>query len=322
MNYLDILRERFSVRRRAEEKEAFLNFVKEEMEAKGYRAALEEDRLGGKTLVFGDPERAALLLCAHYDTPSRKLLPDLRFPGNPMLQLLSELPMLLLLLIPAFLLYFIAWTVIGPRATWVFLLAYVGLLFLQVFGPANPRNYNQSSGLAALLTVMASVPEAYRSRVAFVLFDQGEKSYMGARQYGKAHLQTQYTRLMVELGPVGEGDVLFFLPKRMARKTSSFHGLLEHLKRTEGMTLREGRPEMQMLRSDFSAFQCGCLLMSAKHVRGLGYMVGHLHTPGDTHAEAGQVERIAASLVRAILGERGEDKEKVENVLENAGIDG
>ena len=67
-----------------------------------------------------------------------------------------------------------------PYTLWMFiftllpcvLIAYYALLLVMIMGPANKNNVNDNtSGVAAVLRLMESLPQEARERAAFVLFD-------------------------------------------------------------------------------------------------------------------------------------------------------
>ena len=83
MQFLDEMVKRFPVRRSREEKAAFRAFALQAMRELGYDPRVEENgRAKHQNIVAGDPEHAAVLFCAHYDTPAVFPLPNLMLPRN------------------------------------------------------------------------------------------------------------------------------------------------------------------------------------------------------------------------------------------------
>ena len=187
--YNRILSEQYPVRKTEEEKTAFLKFLTGTLEEHGYQPETEVSGLRkSRNIVVGNPEKAAIVLCAHYDTPAAKWPGNLLIPVNIPAYFVWQLLNMLLLLVPALVLYLIAWQFIGRTAVWLFFLSYVGLLLWQTIGSGNRNNRNQSSGLAVLLEVMAALPESARRHTAFVFFDRGEEFTLGPGAFVYHHV--------------------------------------------------------------------------------------------------------------------------------------
>ena len=300
--YDRILAEQFPMRKTEAEKDAFLKYLTQTLEANGYQPKTEINGLRkSRNVVVGTPEKAAILLCAHYDTPAAKWPGNLVIPVNIPVYFAWQVLNMLLLLIPALVLYLIAWQFIGRTAVWLFFLSYVGMLLLQTIGPGNRHNRNQSSGLAILLELMAALPEQARKHVAVVFFDRGEEFTTGAKAYGKDHLQVQYTRLTLQLDALGYGKELVLIPKKAARKCTGYQRLVRVLEGTENMKLQVSGAGMQICPGDYKCFQCGMILLSCIRRPLIGLCIPHLHTSKDTNADAEQMEAIANALLRAVL---------------------
>ena len=109
---------------------------------------------------------------------------------------------------------------------------FVLLFCLLLCGPANPSNANDnSSGVLTVLDLMASIPEAQRARVCFVLFDLEEAGLWGSASYRKAHRKASQTQLVLNFDCVGDGDHLLFFPKAGVKRNRA---LLERLKAAAG----------------------------------------------------------------------------------------
>ena len=185
MSYWQTINDQFPVRKDKPQKEAFRAWAVKEMETMGYRAKVEVNGRGKHTnVVAGDPEHAVVLFTAHYDTPARMLLPNLIIPRNIPLFIAYQVLNVLLLLIPAVLVM----TLVGGLTanftasylSWI--VTYFTLLVVMIAGPANPHNANDNtSGVAAVMDLMAALPEGVRGKVAFILFDNEEKGKLGSK---------------------------------------------------------------------------------------------------------------------------------------------
>ena len=119
--YNRILSEQYPVRKTEEEKTAFLKFLTGTLEEHGYQPETEVSGLRkSRNIVVGNPEKAAIVLCVHYDTPAAKWPGNLLIPVNIPAYFVWQLLNMLLLLVPALVLYLIAWQFIGRTAVWLF----------------------------------------------------------------------------------------------------------------------------------------------------------------------------------------------------------
>ena len=93
------------VRRSAGEKAEFRKWLLGELRRTGWRGAEETYGKfnGSVNVVSGDPEKASVFLCAHYDTAARPLAPNFVSPTNPPAYVLYHLAVALVLVVAAFL---------------------------------------------------------------------------------------------------------------------------------------------------------------------------------------------------------------------------
>lgn len=300
-HYDRILEERFPIRKSAEQKQAFLDYLTAELKAQGYAPQLEINGVGkSRNLVVGNPEKSAVVLCAHYDTPARKWLGNLLVPTNIPVYLGYQALNMLVLLLLSLVLYLIAWQLIGKMAVWVFLISYLAMLLWQVLGTPNRHNRNQSSGLAVMMEIMACLPEKARARVSFVFFDRGEEFTMGAKAYAKEHLQVQYTRLLLQLDAVGNGRELLLIPRKAARKCTGYQRIVRALEDMDGMHFQLGGTGMNICPGDYRNFQCGMILLACIRNPVIGLCIPYLHSPKDTVTDGEQLEKLTAVLTQAL----------------------
>ena len=100
--YNRILSEQYPVRKTEEEKTAFLKFLTGTLEEHGYQPETEVSGLRkSRNIVVGNPEKAAIVLCVHYDTPAAKWPGNLLIPVNIPAYFVWQLLNMLLLLVPA-----------------------------------------------------------------------------------------------------------------------------------------------------------------------------------------------------------------------------
>ncbi len=293
-DYLALLGERFPVRNTKAQRTAFRAWLREEVQALGYRYTEETNGFFHcSALTVGNPEKAPLVLAAHTDTPARWLLPDLSFPRNIPLWILWQLLHMVLLLIPALAVYLLVWRVSGENAQlglWGLVLTYVGALLLSQFGPANPRNRGEDADLAAVLSLLAGLPEEDREKVAVVFADQGCRGVSGTKAWAKEHPQAAYTRLTLTLSRIGEGKSRLCASTASARKCTGWGTLQRLLGERLGAAFCDTRGFT--LRGDRRGFRCGVTLTAGKHSKLLGLWSGRARTPQDVVADPENVTQV------------------------------
>ena len=82
-DYLNEINSQFPIRRRAEEKAKFLEYVKGELGEE--RVILETLEGKHNNIIIGDVESAKVIFTAHYDTPAASIVPNLMIPANKLI---------------------------------------------------------------------------------------------------------------------------------------------------------------------------------------------------------------------------------------------
>ena len=92
------------VRRTGAQKADFRKWLLRELKRAGWKAGEETyGRLNGSVnVVAGDPDRADVILCAHYDTPARMLVQDFVSPTNVLAHVLYHVAAAMALAAAAF----------------------------------------------------------------------------------------------------------------------------------------------------------------------------------------------------------------------------
>ena len=306
MSYLTTLVEKFPVRKSMAQKEAFRQWVVfEQAPAMGYQARVEET-LGIPTcrnVVIGDPETAEVVFTAHYDTPATIGLPNIMIPRNLPLFYGYQILMVLGFLLVAFIVGALAAAAGLPveGAYWVGWLVYMVLLIRMIGGIPNPHNVNDNtSGVAAVLELMARIPEEQRGKAAFILFDNEEKGLLGSKGYAKAHQQVQYTRLVVNMDCVGVGETMLVIASRLAARLPAYAQLEEALRGHGGREVKFYSASTSACNSDQKSFKCGVVVAACKRRPIVGYYCPRIHTPKDTFADQGNLDFLAESLARFV----------------------
>ena len=277
----EILRD-WQVRKTKEQKRRFIAFLQSRLP--GLR--VEE---GGwprcRNLVLGDPESADVVFTAHYDTCARLPFPNFITPKNLLIYLLYQL----LILLPFFALAgLLAWGLIrlGAYAPLSFMLAWVaafaGILYMFLFGPANPHTVNDNtSGVVTLCELIGALSEEERERCAFVFFDHEESGLIGSSVFASKHRKALKDRLVINFDCVSDGDHILLVQNRRAVKRAG--AALEQAFASAGdkQTHLEG-PLGAFYPSDQVNFRCAVGVAAMRRSPLLGLYMARIHTAKDT----------------------------------------
>ena len=294
----------FPIRKSKKQKQAFRDAVIPYAEGLGYKVTVEKGSMGAQNIIIGNPDTAKYLVTAHYDTPASIGLPNFITPCN--------FPVFLIYQILVVGVFFLAAFVAGLLVSfftddslvifWAAYIAYFGLLFLMMFGPANRNNANDNtSGVVTLLQIAASIPQDKRDHVCFVLFDLEEAGLIGSAAYRKAHKAATDKQIILNLDCVGDGDEIVLFPTSKLRKDASKLNLLEHLVTSgDKIQLRLHRKGFAYCPSDHGNFPYGVGIMSFHRMKGIGIYCDRIHTWRDTILEEENVLFLRDALLRFI----------------------
>lgn len=300
---MDVL-EHYEIRKSKKQKQAFRAAVQSYAENLGYKVAVERGSMGSRNILFGDPDKAQYLVTAHYDTPASIGIPNFITPCNPVTFVLYQL----LLLIPFFLAAFVAgWLVsLFTEDTllifWAAYIAYFGMLFLLMFGPANRHTANDNtSGVVTVLEIAASLPENLRDRVCFVLFDLEEAGLIGSSAYRKAHKSATDRQIVLNLDCVGDGDEIVLFPMKKLKRDTPKRDELRKISGKYGkksISIRERG--FAYYPSDQKQFPYGVGIAAFRRAKGVGLYCSRIHTWRDTVLEQTNVNILRAAIISLI----------------------
>ncbi|MBQ9299888.1 MAG: M28 family peptidase [Clostridia bacterium] len=299
MTRLQEITNRYPIRKTKEQKDAFLKYAVTEARGMGYTARVERNG-GHRNFVAGDPERANVIFTAHYDTSANRLLPNPMIPRNIPLFLLCQLGIVALLFVVSFCAGWLSFVLTRESGLTlvVFLLAYYALLMLMILGPANKNNANSNtSGVAAVMQLMAQLPVEIRDQAAFLLFDNGEKGKAGSRAYAGRHPEIKKQTVVFNMDCVGVGEHLLIICKNYARATYAYPLLTESFKARDGITPHFYPSSGSAVNSDHQSFRRGFCAGCCKRRRGVGFYTPDIHTGRDTRASQGNIDYLTGSLV-------------------------
>ncbi len=281
--YLQTLLSRYQVRKNPQQKADFFRYAQAVSHSAGYPCEIEE--AGGRTvsrnIIAGDPAKARVIFTAHYDTCAEMPLPNLVYPRSMFLTFLAQMPLILIMAAVA---VGVVRLVIHLAPRPVAMLAgygvYFGLLFLFFYGPANPHTANDNtSGVAALMEIMAAVPPDKRTDAAFIFFDNEEKGKVGSKAYHKAHPGITEGKVLLNLDCVGDGDDLFVVAPRNADEA-----LIQLLKAAfqdgNGKRVHHASARNTYYNSDQKSFPNGVAVAACRQGK-LGYHIPRIHTRRD-----------------------------------------
>ena len=303
----------YGVRKTDAQKHAFICWALAYAQEKAIDAHVEAGgkHIRSRNIVFGDLDRARIIITAHYDTCARLPVANFSTPGNLPVMILSEAALFAAVGTIGWLCgqaaeYLLALAVLPGVAVQILsvlagILVSLLLVAMMLFGPANRHNANDNtSGVLLLLLLMESLRE--QPGVAYVLFDNEEKGVLGAAAFIKAHPQPA-RRFILNLDCVGDGGTLLFTGTKIGMRMPQAKRLLaalEELAPQRGMKTAMGEFPKWIYPSDQMLFPRGTALAALKGKRLL--YLDRIHTDRDTVLDAAPVACLHDAIVKSIMG--------------------
>ena len=294
----------YEVRKTKRQKEAFRAFLCRELGKLGYEPRVESGRslVTSHNVVAGDPEKARVLLTAHYDTCAVLPFPNFITPRNLPVFLLYQLTVAAVIFILAIAVE-VALIMAFDPPLWAALLAmYAALAFCiwwMLAGKANRHTANDNtSGVIALLEMAAALPPEDRDAVCFVWFDNEELDLFGSSAFAAAHRRVRADTLTLNFDCVGDGDYLQFFPSGVVKKDSETVALLESAFLSEGKKVVEVVRGLGLYPSDQARFRRGVGVAALKKAPLIGYYMDRIHTRRDTVLEEDNVQLLCRGVLR------------------------
>ena len=294
----------YEVRKTKGQKEAFRAFLCRELGKLGYEPRVESGRslVTSHNVVAGDPEKARVLLTAHYDTCAVLPFPNFITPRNLPVFLLYQLAVAAVIFILAIAVE-VALIMAFDPPLWAALLAmYAALAFCiwwMLAGKANRHTANDNtSGVIALLEMAAALPPEDRDGVCFVWFDNEELGLFGSSAFAAAHRRVRADTLTLNFDCVGDGDYLQFFPSGVVKKDSETMALLESAFLSEGKKVVEVVRGLGLYPSDQARFRRGVGVAALKKAPLIGYYMDRIHTRRDTVLEEDNVQLLCRGVLR------------------------
>jgi len=300
---MDVLKN-FPVRKNKHQKQAFRDAVQSYAEELGYPVTIEKGSFGAKNVVIGNPESARYLVTAHYDTPAAMPFPNLITPTNPVTYILYQFFVIFAFVVVSIPVGIAVGLLTNDEsiAVIIALAVYWALLFLMLLGPSNRSNANDNtSGVVTVLETAASVPEEYRDKVCFVLFDLEEAGLIGSAAYRKAHKKESDNQIILNLDCVGDGNEIMLFPTAKLKKDSEKMDLLRKMNAAadeKSITLHE--KGFYVYPSDQKNFPYGVGIAAFRRSRLFGLYCDKIHTKKDTILEEKNVSILRDSILNLI----------------------
>ena len=212
--------EKYQIRKNKKQKSAFIEYVKHLATDQGYAVHVEKRMFGARNIVVGDPSRAKVVYTAHYDTCPVLPFPNFITPKCIALYLLYQVGIIFGIFAAVEIGVGVLTLNLGTDFTfWATEIAYFGLLFLLLAGPANKHTANDNtSGVTLLIDIMCDLPENERDSVAFVFFDLEEMGLFGSMSFARKHKREMKDKLLLNFDCVSDGENMLFALRKNAKK--------------------------------------------------------------------------------------------------------
>ena len=287
----------YQIRRTQKQKAAFIEMLREHYP----QLTIQEGRLiKCRNIVIGDPEKADVILTAHYDTCSAMPLPNFITPKKPLLTILYSL----ILVVPLFAIMLLVnrllnqWSSIFWLNYTLSIGVYFGLLAMFVLGPANKHTANDNtSGVITLCELMDRLPDELRNKAAFVFFDHEETGLIGSYVFHKRYNDIMKEKLLINFDCVSDGDHLLLAASKAANKTYG-EKFAEAFVGNETKSVMIDRLEKVYYPSDHSGFPMALAVAALKKNKVIGYYMDRIHTSRDTVFDEGNIDLLCSDVQR------------------------
>ena len=277
--------DKYQVRKNKKQKTAFIEYIEHLSKEWGYTTRVEKGTFGARNIVVGDPSKAKVVYTAHYDTCPVLPFPNFITPKCIALYLLYQVGII-------FGIFAAVSVCIGILAVlaealslgadftlWAAEIAYFGLLFLLLAGPANKHTANDNtSGVTLLIDIMRELPGNERDSVAFIFFDLEEMGLFGSMSFAKKHKKEMKDKLLLNFDCVSDGENMLFALRKEAQK---YRGTIETAFETKDGFKITVATKGVFYPSDQMQFPCGVGVASLRSTKGGLLYMNRIHTRRD-----------------------------------------
>ena len=304
--------QRREIRKSKKEKEAFREWLCQQLKEAGYTPQVERSRglWESNNVVVGDPNKAKTLLTAHYDTCAVLPFPNFITPRNLFWYLAYQILIVVVFFALVFAVTFLA--VLGAEfllgegaiaAVVGMVMGYAALIFgiwWMLDGKANRHTANDNtSGVVTLLEIAQALPQELRDDVCFVWFDNEERGLLGSGAFAKSHKGAKSSALVINFDCVSDGDSIQFFPSKKVKKTETITVLREAYTGTKEKAV-EIVESFGFYPSDQVAFAHGVGVCALKKSKLFGYYMDRIHTKRDTVMDEKNVDLLREGTVRLV----------------------
>ena len=255
-----------------------------------------------RNLFIGDPQKAKVILSAHYDTCTQLPFPNFITPKKPLIAILYSV----LLAVPAIVFIIglnIVLSVLTQDAILKYCLTmfvYLGCMWLLLAGPANKHTANDNtSGIITLLEIYQNMDPAARNDVCFVFFDNEESGLLGSGYFRKKYRKAMKHSLLINFDCVSDGDhFLLGITKKANQKY--------HVAISRAFTSSENKKVMlENLKkvyypSDQAGFPLAIAVAALNYKKPFGYYMNKIHTKKDTVFDESNIAYLTDRTIRFI----------------------
>lgn len=295
MTHLDYINQNYPMRKTAEEKERFREYVITTLDKKGIEAKIERTKDGkNDNIIVGDPTTAKAVFTAHYDTPARSLFPNIMIPKNKELFYSYQfVPIIFLLVVSFAFAYLMGYVVFDDYSVFLisFLIAYYGIFFgiMRVF--KNKHNFNDNtSGVSTVLSIIDNLTPNELKEVAFILFDNEEKGKKGSKAYFNDHKEQMSDKFLVNYDCVANGNNVIFIAQKDAIGSAEYKMLEESFSVNNKFNLEFLTHKQAQSNSDHKNFPKGVACVVCKKLKNGLLYTPYIHTNKDVVADNGNIE--------------------------------
>lgn len=265
--------------------------------------------ISSTNIVFNDPEKASMLITAHYDTCAVLPFPNICTPLNFGVYLAYNILVVVLMYGSVFLfgdlLQMRGIDRFAAKTVELFLILF--FLYWMIAGRSSHHTANDNtSGVAAVLSLIASMDPEKRKQICFVLFDNEEAGLLGSSSFSKT-FKNYRTVPVFNLDCVGDGDHFLFKYKKKDAEQSYIKACMAlQAKDSDLIVTSKG-----YYPSDQENFKHGIGIAAMKKDRNFGiYYFSKIHTKHDTVLQEENIAKIVhtlESLIDLYHGSQNED---------------
>lgn len=215
------------------QKEEFRKYIIHELNQYGYCPRIQNKGINNN-IIIGNMEKAKIFCTAHYDTQAVLPFPNLIVPNNLFGLILSQLAIIICVLILIFLINIVFIKLFvgtglfnGFELSIASSISWLIIIIWMLFGKANKHTANDNtSGVVTIIESAIKLPEDFRDKVCFVLFDNEELGLLGSAAFAKEYKEYIKNKLIINFDCVSDANDIFFFPTKQIKNDQSKHEVI------------------------------------------------------------------------------------------------